>query len=377
MDAQFLEHYLESKKKIVLLIGIIFISIIGVFITIHNYSNNLLINNHQIIHTISDLKYLITRSHLLLEKSKNDKSTDLSPINKYLDTNINNITDLEHNKPVEGFKYDTDYDDQETRNIFLAIKKDLEKLKKSRKDEGKNIHTLFNSLNDDILKLEKHHKNRFEKQYGDYLEIQYTIYGSMAFIILFALYFIGNFNKELENKTLFSHIDKLTNIQNFKGFINEGDKLVYFFERYKTSFSVMVFNIDNFKNINEEHGRKIGNLLLIDISKLVHRKIRKNSDMLFRAQDDNFIILCPNISIDNAILMGKKLQEEIDKKLHPLKGINITISLGITEVQEGDHPAKIYERAKDLVHISKVNGKNNITSDYDMIEEEEEDQQNS
>jgi diguanylate cyclase len=139
----------------------------------------------------------------------------------------------------------------------------------------------------------------------------------------------------------------------------------------------MVSTIDNFKNINEEHGRKIGNLLLIDISKLVHRKIRKNSDMLFRAQDDNFIILCPNISIDNAILMGKKLQEEIDKKLHPLKGINITISLGITEVQEGDHPAKIYERAKDLVHISKVNGKNNITSDYDMIEEEEEDQQNS
>ncbi len=374
MDSQFLDHYLESKKKIVILVGIVFISILSVFITIHNYSNKLLINNHQIIHTISDLKYLITKSHLLFEKSQNNKDIDLSLINGFLNTNINNITDLENNKTVEGFKFDTNYEDAQTKKLLLTIKDDLVKLKEHKYKKNENIYTIFDSLNNDILELESYHKNRFKKQYDSYMEIEYTIYGSMAFFIIFALYFLGNFNKELENKTLFSHIDKLTNIQNFKGFTKESEKLEYFFERYKTTFCVIVFNIDNFKLINKKHGRKIGNLLLTDIAKLVHRKIRKNSDMLFRAQDDNFIILCPNISIDSAILMAEKLQNEIDKKLHPIKDENITISLGITEVQDGDHPEKLYERAKELVYLSKLNGKNNITSDYDLLEDEEEEE---
>jgi len=164
--------------------------------------------------------------------------------------------------------------------------------------------------------------------------------------------------KRLETQT---YIDDLTQIYNRKSYHEYINKLLSQFNRYDTTFSMMIFDIDDFKQINDTHGHHLGDEILIELSKLIKAHIR-NSDYLFRIGADEFVILFTQTSIYEAEIVAENIRISVENDLRALKDEKITISIGLTEVEKNDTEDLIYKRANGLLYYSKINGKNIIST---------------
>lgn len=380
MNNQFLEHYLETKKKISLMIVVLGILVISSFLIINNYSNNMLMGNKQLTYSISNIKYLTMGSYLALEKYDDEKGAeDLKKAMDYVKRNLKEIDILQNGGEIKGFEFIPSYNDTKITSLLGKVKGDLKVIEnkiKNIKNKPVDHEHLFDPLMEDLYTLDEYQTKRFQKIYATYEEIKYTAYGFIFLLAVASLFVMRNINKEIEDRTLFTYIDKLTNIQNFNGYKNEIDKLLYFYERYHTSFSMIMFDIDDFTAINEKYGRRTANLVLIDLANLIYEKTRQNSDILFRAEGDRFIILCPNISLDDGIVTAEKIRTEIEANLNTIEDKTITSSIGVTDVKHNDNWESMYKRSEEYIHYSKENGKNKISSDHDFEEKEDETEEN-
>ena len=131
--------------------------------------------------------------------------------------------------------------------------------------------------------------------------------------------------------------------------------------RYKTPFSLILFDIDDFKKVNDGYGHLVGDEVLINLVKLVNENIRE-TDTLYRIGGEEFIIICKNTVKLDAINIAEKLRKKVEESLIVIKNKTITISIGVTEVIENDNENSIYKRVDDNLYISKNSGKNRITA---------------
>jgi len=164
--------------------------------------------------------------------------------------------------------------------------------------------------------------------------------------------------KKLETQT---YVDDLTQIYNRKSYHEYINKLLSQFNRYDTTFSIMMFDIDDFKRINDIHGYNLGDEVLIDLTSLIESHIR-NSDYLFRVGEDEFVILFTETSIYEAEIVAENIRISVENNLKTLKNEKITISVGLTEVEKNDTEDLIYKRADGLLYYSKINGKNMVST---------------
>ncbi|MDG6778404.1 PAS domain-containing protein [Thiomicrorhabdus sp. zzn3] len=157
-----------------------------------------------------------------------------------------------------------------------------------------------------------------------------------------------------------SYTDELTQLQNRKAFKKKLNELLSLNKRYGSTFSFVIFDIDNFKAINDTFGHQAGDRVLINLSELIQTSIREN-DYLFRIGGEEFVILMAETSVHNAAQAAEKLREAINAQL-TLHENAVTISLGVTEVKELDDEDDIYIRADNFLYQSKAEGKNMVTS---------------
>lgn len=159
-----------------------------------------------------------------------------------------------------------------------------------------------------------------------------------------------------------TYTDYLTKLNNRKSYIENIDKLTSQYKRYKTAFSVIMYDIDNFKQINDTYGHNIGDDVLVQISQLIKSHIR-DTDYIFRIGGEEFIILLTETPIDKAKLVSEKIRYSVENDLKTIKDKKITISIGVTEVKDGDTEDSIFKRVDKLLYKSKNNGKNIVTFD--------------
>jgi len=164
--------------------------------------------------------------------------------------------------------------------------------------------------------------------------------------------------KKLETQT---YVDDLTQIYNRKSYHEYINKLLSQFNRYDTTFSIMMFDIDDFKRINDIHGYNLGDEVLIELTSLIESHIR-NSDYLFRVGEDEFVILFTETSIYEAEIVAENIRISVENNLKTLKNEKVTISVGLTEVEKNDTEDLIYKRADGLLYYSKINGKNMVST---------------
>ncbi len=169
--------------------------------------------------------------------------------------------------------------------------------------------------------------------------------------------------KELEeNLRKLATIDQLTGIYNRYAFEKFFEKEINRAERYKTKFSIIMFDIDNFKNINDIYGHQIGDRVLKEIVKVVKKNIRK-SDIFARWGGEEFMILVPIKNRTDAYKIAEKIRKKIEK--HRFDGIkNITISIGVAFYKEGDSIKTVIRRADTALYQAKKSGKNVTVVSY-------------
>ena len=156
-----------------------------------------------------------------------------------------------------------------------------------------------------------------------------------------------------------TYYDELTKIFNRKAYNERIQEKFDLFDRYDTNFTIAMYDIDDFKKINDTYGHDIGDKVLVEITNEVKSIIRK-TDFLFRVGGEEFVIIFDKISLDESYDIAEKIRINISK-MQIIENEKITISMGITQAIANDNPQSIYERVDKLMYQSKRNNKNQTT----------------
>ncbi len=134
------------------------------------------------------------------------------------------------------------------------------------------------------------------------------------------------------------------------------------FKRYGHEFSIAIFDIDNFKNINDTYGHKAGDLILKEIARLMAKSIRK-SDLLCRYGGEEFVIIFTGTKAEQAKEGAEKIRKLIEntKFVYKNQEIPVTVSAGVSQVEKSyHHPSEIFEKADKALYMAKTEGKNKV-----------------
>ena len=160
-------------------------------------------------------------------------------------------------------------------------------------------------------------------------------------------------NKVLEVK---SNTDVLTQVSN-RGYFNQQLSLeIARANRYQSSLSLMLLDIDCFKLINDTHGHLTGDIVLKEITRMVQGHIRKN-DLLARWGGEEFTVLIPGVNGINAFQFAEKLRKIIADATFAEK-LTITCSFGISSYRLGETAEDVLKRADKALYSAKESGRN-------------------
>lgn len=165
--------------------------------------------------------------------------------------------------------------------------------------------------------------------------------------------------KEHEQKILKqAYTDELTGIYN-RAKLNElfEDELVRTI-RHDSKLSMTIIDIDHFKTFNDIYGHLIGDEVLVLLTHVVSSKIRAY-DIFARWGGEEFVILFPETSKEDAAQICEKLRVAIANKAHKSAG-NITASFGVAEFCEGDTIETLFKRCDKALYRAKKGGRNRV-----------------
>jgi len=158
-----------------------------------------------------------------------------------------------------------------------------------------------------------------------------------------------------------SHTDALTSIHNRLRLDEALTSEVNRYKRYRNQFSLIILDIDYFKKVNDNFGHPIGDRVMIDLCRLIKDQLR-STDVFGRWGGEEFLIVCPATSKDEAIIIAEKLRRAIDSTHFEPIG-HLTVSFGVTSIREGDGEKEIVSRADRELYRAKSEGRNRVCHD--------------
>lgn len=168
---------------------------------------------------------------------------------------------------------------------------------------------------------------------------------------------VTEFKLDRDNLRRASITDGLTRIYN-KVKINEDIEFMVNMAKNNQGlvFSLIMFDIDHFKRVNDNYGHIVGDNVLVELTNLVKGRIRKE-DIFARWGGEEFLILIPDTDANKAEGIANKLRLEIEK--HSFKIVkDLTVSFGVTVFNDGDDLNSIVERVDEALYAAKKAGRN-------------------
>ncbi|MEJ2415111.1 MAG: sensor domain-containing diguanylate cyclase [Sulfurimonas sp.] len=152
--------------------------------------------------------------------------------------------------------------------------------------------------------------------------------------------------------------DYLTNIYNRQIFDEMYNKEFESFTRYGTPLSLILFDIDDFKEVNDTFGHDIGDHVLVELVNIVKENVRA-SDVFARWGGEEFVILMLNTDINVAFAKANEIRKKIQNYKIEKVGY-ITCSFGVASPSSQMDPNSIFKNADKALYKAKANGKNNV-----------------
>ncbi len=153
--------------------------------------------------------------------------------------------------------------------------------------------------------------------------------------------------------------DTLTGLPNRNAYNERLENELARWKRYHSPLSLIIWDIDHFKNINDSYGHKAGDKVLLLIAKQLSDHSRA-TDFISRFGGEEFTMLLPNTGSQAALLLANQLRKIIEKTGFNASGasVAITISCGITEFILNDTDESAFERADQALYQAKEQGRN-------------------
>jgi diguanylate cyclase (GGDEF)-like protein len=188
---------------------------------------------------------------------------------------------------------------------------------------------------------------------GDQLKIGDTIFKYLSGSDVEAQYHETIFNMTIT--------DGLTDVSNKKQLDNVLAKEIPRALRHGRQLSVMMIDIDHFKDVNDTYGHITGDSVLRDLASILERRLRPD-DELGRYGGEEFCAILPETSLEGAIRIGETLRGLVEGHAFVVEGeqIKVTISVGIAELKKGMDMKAFYKSADEMLYEAKRTGRNKV-----------------
>jgi diguanylate cyclase (GGDEF)-like protein len=159
--------------------------------------------------------------------------------------------------------------------------------------------------------------------------------------------------------------DGLTGIYNRRYLSTRLKEEVDRYRRYRQNLSLIMFDLDHFKLVNDTYGHLFGDYVLQMVTTIVGNLIR-TTDILARYGGEEFCCILPETDLEKAVVTAERCRRAVEKHLFHAQGITarITISVGVTQISGNDTtPEELIEQADQALYTAKKSGRNRIMID--------------
>ncbi|WP_051524423.1 GGDEF domain-containing protein [Sulfurihydrogenibium subterraneum] len=182
---------------------------------------------------------------------------------------------------------------------------------------------------------------------------------TLLIIINIFIFYVLKLKKVAEEKAI---TDKLTGLFN-RNIIDNLVEIEY--ERSKRTgkpISVILFDIDHFKKINDTYGHDKGDYVLKTVAQIARKTLRK-SDYIIRWGGEEFLIILPETDLKGAITVAEKIRQNVENFY--FKDISkVTVSLGVTQIKKNENLENAIKRADQALYLAKNKGRNRVEFIY-------------
>jgi len=190
-------------------------------------------------------------------------------------------------------------------------------------------------------------------QDGDQLKIGRTI-----FKFMFGTNIEASYHEEIYRLMT---VDGLTQLFNRRYFNETLEREINRCKRYDRPLSLLIFDVDHFKRVNDALGHVAGDALLRQLANVVRPRVRRE-DILARVGGEEFAVILPEIGIAGARVTGEKIREVVEASPFAFEDRTMpcTVSVGAAELGADDAPKELYARADAALYQAKSGGRNRV-----------------
>lgn len=162
------------------------------------------------------------------------------------------------------------------------------------------------------------------------------------------------------NKVLLmqANTDSLTRLYNHKHIFDSLQVEINRGKRSNQPLTIMMFDIDHFKRVNDQYGHQTGDHVLIAVADIIKTNLRQ-IDMLGRYGGEEFLAVLPNTDLQDGIMVANRIKDQIEQAKFEVSDLSITISIGITQYNN-ESTEKFISLADELLYRAKRNGRNRV-----------------
>ncbi len=177
----------------------------------------------------------------------------------------------------------------------------------------------------------------------------------------------------LKNATVYqqalrmAYTDPLTKTNNRTAFNDTIQKEIQLAHRNSHHLSVIFFDMDHFKKINDNFGHECGDIALASAANCI-KEIVRDSDVVFRYGGEEFVILLRDTDIAGVQIAAERIRRGIENHTiaYGLEIVKLTASMGVSSLREGDSMESLLKRADQAMYRAKQNGRNQVQ--VEMVE---------
>ena len=189
-------------------------------------------------------------------------------------------------------------------------------------------------------------------------QLAWQVLAGLSLVILIFMYRqfeLMKYNKKLEE---LSTTDKLTGLFNRMKIDESIQNEIDLYNRYTTTFCILILDLDLFKNVNDKYGHQAGDSVLVETASVLKKCLRK-TDMIGRWGGEEFLIVLPKTEDKKALELASRIRQSIqDNDLMIEYGV--TTSIGVSQMNTSDNFTQLIKRADDALYSAKESGRNRV-----------------
>jgi diguanylate cyclase (GGDEF)-like protein len=327
--------YVNSINFLILLLGVIL-----TFIIFNRYDKELLKNNELLQEYVESLK-ISKKRHDMAQKMAHIGHWEINfrKKNIYLSKELYNILGVSHDTKPSVKKFLSLIHPEDTEIVKKSFKRSVNK-----SQEFEVVHRIITQHGD--LKHIAQNAHHTYDSYSNLVKTEGTLQDITQIAVL----------KDQAYK------DALTGLLNRRIIDHMMQKEFKHAIRNKTPFSVAIFDIDDFKKVNDTYGHDVGDEVLVALSESLQSFFR-DSDVIGRWGGEEFIVIMPNSNKTSSYERLDILRKEIEKLNIGSQNLNITVSIGVSSFENDRYIAgaeELFKEADSNLYKAKNSGKNRV-----------------